>query len=363
MRKSLPHAILLLLGGVLAVALAAQQAPPQAPTAWTFAVSGDSRNCGDVVMPAIAASALQNNVAFYWHLGDLRKIYDFDEDMQHQPERLVKPMSISDYLNSAWPDYIENQIAPFGSTPFFLGIGNHETAPPKKREEFLAQFADWLNQPALQRQRLRDNPKDHVLRTYYHWIDRGVDFVYLDNATLDQFDAAQMRWFDGVVARAAANPDVKSVVVGMHMALPDSIAADHSMNNSPAATETGRRVYQSLLRLQNEAHKNVYVLASHSHFFMDGIYNTEYSRTHGGVLPGWIIGTAGAVRYALPPNAKDARAAETNVYGYLLGKVSPSGEVELQFVKLDESQVPAAITSRYTADFVHWCFAQNTNVK
>ena len=45
---------------------------------WSFAVSGDSRNCGDVVMPAIAADALKHNAAFYWHLGDLRAIYGPD---------------------------------------------------------------------------------------------------------------------------------------------------------------------------------------------------------------------------------------------------------------------------------------------
>ncbi|MFZ0036745.1 MAG: hypothetical protein WAK91_04955, partial [Candidatus Acidiferrales bacterium] len=54
--------------------------------AMRFAVSGDSRDCGDVVMPAIAIKALAQQPAFYWHLGDFRKIYDFDEDMQHEPE-------------------------------------------------------------------------------------------------------------------------------------------------------------------------------------------------------------------------------------------------------------------------------------
>jgi hypothetical protein len=42
--------------------------------AFKFAVSGDSRNCGDVVMPAIAAGARKNSANFYWHLGDMRAI-------------------------------------------------------------------------------------------------------------------------------------------------------------------------------------------------------------------------------------------------------------------------------------------------
>ena len=48
---------------------------------WSFAVSGDSRNCGDIVMPAIAKSAHADNAAFYWHLGDFRALYAPDEDL------------------------------------------------------------------------------------------------------------------------------------------------------------------------------------------------------------------------------------------------------------------------------------------
>jgi len=118
-----------------------------------------------------------------------------------------------------------------------------------------------------------------------------------------------------------ANPAITTIVAGMHKALPESISAGHSMNESATGTESGRRVYASLLRAQNEAHKHVYVLQSHSHYFMDGIFNTDYWKQHGGVLPGWIIGTSGAVRYVLPPNASDARVALTNVYGSLLGTV------------------------------------------
>ena len=72
----------------------------------------------------------------------------------------------------------------------------------KTRQEFLLQFADWLTAPVLQRQRLADNPRDRRLRAHYHWIDGPVDFIYLDNATADQFDSAQMTWLRGVLQRA-----------------------------------------------------------------------------------------------------------------------------------------------------------------
>src|ERR1700674_204741 len=114
---------------------------------WKFAVSGDSRNCGDIVMPAIASGVLSSGAEFYWHLGDFRAIYTFDEDMV-PPAALglpPRPMNVSGYLNSAWPDFIAHQMVPFGELPVFLSIGNHETIPPATRQDYLTQFADWLS--------------------------------------------------------------------------------------------------------------------------------------------------------------------------------------------------------------------------
>src|SRR5215475_4029952 len=62
--------------------VASSEAPPF--KRWYFAVSGDSRDCGDVIMPKIAASvatkAKQMPVKFYWHLGDYRALYRMDCD-------------------------------------------------------------------------------------------------------------------------------------------------------------------------------------------------------------------------------------------------------------------------------------------
>ena len=327
---------------------------------WSFAVSGDSRNCGDVVMPAIAAGAAKAGVSFYWHLGDFRAIYNFDEDIQHEPQYLANPLNIASYEELAWKDFVANQLMPFGTLPVYLGIGNHETIPPKTREEYLIQFADWLETPRLREQRLSDDPRDFQLRTYYQWIQGGVEFINLDNATPEQFDRAQITWFEKTVQAASSNPQVHTLLVGMHEALPESISENHSMNQSPSGIESGRRVYGDLLKTRNESHKRVYVLASHSHYFMDGIFNTDYWRAHGGVLPGWIIGTAGAQRYALPNESASARAAQTDVYGFLLATVKSDGEVEFTFQRLNESDVPAPVADRYTHEFVHWCFAENS---
>jgi len=314
-------------------------------------------------MPAIAAGAVRDNAVFYWHLGDLRKISGPDQDFAQLAKQQGKTPTLQEYQKAAWDDFMDHQIAPFGAMPFFLGIGNHETIPPKTRTEFVAKFEKWLNASEVKDQRLKDDPTDDRVKTYYHWVRGGVDFINLDNASHDQFDTDQLKWFADVLARDQQDASIRTVVVGMHAALPESISSAHSMNEWHEGEVTGQKLYQDLLKLQNDAHKKVYVLASHSHFFMEGIFNTEYWRTHGGVLPGWIVGTAGAERYRLPPKATDAKAAETDVYGYLLATANPHGEapgtVTLDFKRITEDQIPGDVVHRFTPSFVHECFAGN----
>jgi hypothetical protein len=339
-------------------ACADTRAAPAAPQGWRFTVAGDSRNCGDVVMPAIATAAQRDSTTFYWHLGDLRAIYDFDADF-----RQIHPdTNILRYEAGAWDDFIRNQLEPFGDIPVFVGIGNHETIPPKTRTDFTLAFADWLDAAPIRNQRLQDDPHDHAVRTYYHWVQRGIDFIYLDNATPDQFDGAQLAWLKDVLARDKANPSIRALVVGMHEALPDSIARGHSMSDSPVGEQSGRVAYQLLLDAQTA--RPVYVLASHSHFVMEGIFDTPYWRSRGGVLPGWIIGTGGAVRYELPPGSDQAKFARTHVYGYLLASVSAPGlndadPVHFEFHEIVEQDVPPGVVARFSSPFVHTCFAEN----
>jgi Calcineurin-like phosphoesterase len=321
---------------------------------WRFAVSGDSRNCGDVVMPAIARAAASDGAEFYWHLGDFRAMYTFDEDYL----RLHESPTIAEYLANAWQDFTDHQLAPFGKMPVFLAIGNHELIV-RTREQLLVQFADWFNNSEIRAQRQKDNPSDHTLRTYYHWVRDGIDFITTDNGSVDQFDPAQLAWINRVLAADKQDAGIRAVVVGMHKALPDSISYSHSMSESPAGIDGGRQVYQVLLDLRKG--KPVYVLASHSHFFMDGTFNTAYWRGNGGVLHGWIIGTAGAVRYDLPAGSSSAKQAKTHVYGYLAATVtdSTSDPVQFQFHELSEADVPAETKSAFTPEFVHACWSLN----
>jgi hypothetical protein len=361
MRK-ITAVLLFAMGIALNVRVLAAQ---NSPDTWTFAVSGDSRNCGDVIVPAIAADATKQNVAFYWHLGDLRRTSGPDEDFIAEKAHEGKPADLAEYEKDEWDDFIQNQIQPWGNVPYYLGIGNHEVAPPKSRAAFVEKFHAYLDRPDVREQRLKDNAKDEEPHTYYHWMRDGVDFIFLDNATKDEFDAVQMRWIEDVLKRDREDVAIHTIVVGMHEALPESISANHSMNeSSEPAIENGHRVYEMLLKMQNDAHKLVYVLASHSHYFMDGVFNTAYWKEHGGVLPGWIVGTAGAQRYPLPPDAHDAKEAKTNVYGYLLGSVNPAradrpGTIKFSFREIKEDAIPADVAQRFTSATVHECFVGN----
>jgi hypothetical protein len=356
---------------------AASRAPGQASDdkrveSWRFVVSGDSRNCGDVVMPAIAAGAKMDGAAFYWHLGDLRAIYDFDQDMAQAAKVAGKPLTIIAYESDAWEDFKRNQIAPFENVPmpFYLGIGNHETIPPKNRCEFAKTFERFLDKPEF-----KDGPappkNPHPVakfvgaaeeceqtdpKTYYHWSKAGVDFIYLDNASDKEFDDAQLAWLDSVIKKDEDDKGIGTVVVGMHKALPWSVTCDHSMNETKEGTKTGELVYAKLLELQKK--KKVYVLASHSHYFMKDIYNTSHWRNDG-VLPGWIVGTAGAVRYPLPPGA-DLTKSKTYVYGYLLARVYSDGTIDFSFTELKEENIPADVRTRYTESWIdEACFDGN----
>ncbi|MBZ5608598.1 MAG: metallophosphoesterase [Acidobacteriia bacterium] len=342
----------LISGWLLAASLLAQN------PSWKFAVSGDSRNCGGIVMPAIAAGVRTSGADFYWHLGDFRAIYMYDEDLVPPPKLGLpsRPLSILNYESMAWPDFIARQIKPFGSLPVFLALGNHELYPPFSRDAWLIQFADWLEQPVLREQRLKDDPADHKLHGYYHWINHGVDFITLDNASADQFDGAQLRWIHSVIDRDEASQEIRSIVVGMHEALPGSVSRGHSMSESAQGERSGREVYQSLWHAQNSAHKHVYVLASHSHFYMEDIFDTPDWK--GKVLPGWIVGTAGAVRYRLPSETGPSQNAVTDVYGYLLGSVSADGAIAFAFQKLSLDDLRAA-NAKTPEPLVRWCFEEN----
>jgi hypothetical protein len=194
------------------------------------------------------------------------------------------------------------------------------------------------------------------------------------------FDERQMAWLEGLLQNDIPDNDVRTVVIGMHRALPNSLACGHSMNGDPYSSAednlkslaSGRRAYADLWNFHNTSGKHVYVLASHSHFYMENIFNTAYwnNRTEKDkevlngkrgetILEGWLIGTAGAVRYRLPDNLSPTTLATTYAYGYLLGTVNSDGAIGFEFHQITEDDVPPDTKTKYGKDFVDFCFLAN----
>jgi hypothetical protein len=359
----LRYALALLLFPIAALA---QTTPLAADASWHFVVAGDSRNCGDVVMPAIAQAAKNNDAKFYWHLGDWRAIYTFDDDMVQAGVMAKRPLRVQDYLLGALQDAVDNQLKPFDKLgiPVYAGIGNHETIWPITRANFVKAFYNYLDGPAIRAQRLKDDRYDTNVRTYFHVVNNGIDFITMDNASCDMFDEAQMNWLTALLDRDAADASVRTIVLGGHAALPDSRSCGHSMGNYARQRETGRAVYRMLLEMRDKHQKQVYVLASHSHFVMNNVYDSPFWRANGGVLTGWIVGTSGAVRYRLPDGVKEDANNRTDVYGYLLGTVSANGAISFEFKELKAADVPPDVVTKYSKEFVEGvCFAQNRDTR
>ena len=284
--------------------------------------------------------------------------------LAHDKDPKKPILQVQTYLTSAFQDAIDNQLKPFEKKgiPVYAGIGNHETIWPMTRGAFIRVFRSYLDMPAIRAQRVADDPYafDPPPQTYYHVVNDGIDFITLDNGSCDMFDEEQMMWLTALLDRDANNAAIKTVVVGMHAALPDSLSCGHSMSNYPRQRATGRAVYRLLLQMQDKYHKKVYLLASHSHFYMENVYASDFWKANGGVLPGWIVGTSGAVRYRLPETVTSGPTAMTDVYGYLLGTVSPDGSIAFKFREITASDVPADVVTKYTKAFVEdKCFANN----
>lgn len=348
-------------------AFAQSSTPPAATASWNFVVAGDSRNCGDVIMPAIAQGAKNNYAKFYWHLGDWRAIYKYDEDMEQAAKLAKKPLQVQTYLMAAFEDAVDNQLGPFDNAniPVYVGIGNHETIWPMTRRDFIKAFYKYLNAPDIRTQRGDDEPYAYnpPVQTYYHVVHDGIDFITLDNGSCDMFDEPQMMWVTALLDQDARNPAIRTVVVGMHAALPDSRSCGHSMGNYTRQRETGRRVYRLLLDVRDKYKKQVYVLSSHSHFVMDNVYDTAYWRANGGVLPGWIVGTSGAVRYRLPDTATPGPNVREDAYGYLLGTVATDGSITFGFHEVTLADIPEAVVTKYSKPWIKdTCFDNNRDL-
>jgi len=363
LRPRFPFALFLLLSAAGAPRIVTAQAvkQPAARTAggsWSFAVSGDSRNCGDFVMPAIAAKVKAEKDAFYWHLGDFRWTSKPDEDLQSMQPAGAQ-LSLDDYHKQEWDDFLAHQMAAFGSFPVFLGRGNHEVVQPMSRDGYIAKFSAFLSRPEIVAQSKADGGTSLTPQPWYHWSRNGVDFITLDNSSHDEFSDAQLRWLRGVLDRdLAANSGIHTIVAGMHEALPHSSSFNHAMDDWELGVRSGEQVYNWLFDAQ-AAGKHVYIIASHSHYYAPNIYDTPYWQQRAKVVPGWIIGLAGAHRYKLPPEADPA--SETHIYGYLKGSVHPDGSISFTLQRLTEKDLVDAKWPGAPMDAIHECVIHNAD--
>jgi hypothetical protein len=326
---------------------------------WTFAVSGDSRNCGDFVMPAIASGVKAENDAFYWHLGDFRWMSKQDQDLVSMLPA-GKELSLDEYHRTAWDDFFTHQMASFGSFPVFLGRGNHETVPPMTRDGYIEKFATFLDRPEIAAQRKADGADAGPVGPWYHWTHEGVDFITLDNASKDEFSDAQLKWLRGVLDRDLA-PDsgIRAIVAGMHEALPHSTGSEHAMDDWDLGERTGDKVYTWFYDAQ-AAGKHVYLIASHSHYYSPNIYDTAYWKQYSNrVVPGLIIGLAGAHRYALPKTA--GKGAKSHIYGFMQGVVSADGQINFKLRELSEEDLIKSRWPNAPLDAIHECVINNAD--
>jgi hypothetical protein len=330
--------------------------PLAAQNNWTFAVSGDSRNCGDFVMPSIAEKVKAEHDDFYWHLGDFRWMSQPDQDLIALNHGVVP--SKDDYQKIAWDDFLTHQMASFGTFPVFLGRGNHENVKPMTRDGYIQKFSSFLDRPEIAAQRKADGSDAAPIGPWYHWTHNGVDFITLDNASRDEFSDAQLHWLRNVLDRdLAPNSGIRAIVAGMHEALPHSTGSEHAMDDWDLGLHTGELIYTWFYDAQS-AGKHVYLFASHSHYYSPNIFDTPYWKQHSPtVVPGWIIGSAGAHRYLLPKTAKPG--AKAHIYGYMQGTVHTDGSMEFKLNELTEDDLVHAKWPGSPLDAIHECYIHN----
>jgi hypothetical protein len=104
----------------------------------------------------------------------------------------------------------------------------------------------------------------------------------------------------------------------------------------------------------------VYLIASHSHYYSPNIYNTPYWKQRSSqIVPGMIIGSAGAHRYQLPKTA--AKEARTHIYGFVKGSVQADGSIDFALHELSENDLVQSRWPNAPLDAIHECYIHNAD--
>jgi hypothetical protein len=224
---------------------------------------------------------------------------------------------------------------------------------------YVAKFAGFLSRPEIAAQRQAEGNAPGPFEPWYHWTRDGVDFITLDNSSHDEFSEAQLHWLRTVLDRdLAPNSGIRAIVAGMHEALPHSTNSNHAMDDWALGIRTGDQVYNWFFDAQH-AGKHVYLLASHSHYYSPNIFASPYWEQQARVVPGWIVGLAGAHRYALPASA--GKGSRTHIYGYMQGKVDAGGAITFSLRELSQSDLLQSRWPDASTAAIHECFVDNAD--
>ena len=77
------------------------------------------------------------------------------------------------------------------------------------------------------------------------------------------------------------------------------------------------------------------------------------------IVPGWIIGSAGAHRYLLPKTAQ--KGAKEHIYGYVQGVVHPDGSIDFALHELSEDDLVRSKWPNAPLDAIHECYIHNAD--
>jgi hypothetical protein len=228
------------------------------PTAKTFRylIGGDSRDDHTKVVQWAFREAKARAVTAFIFLGDMELTPELDE-------------------------HFEALLSLLDPVPFYPVLGNHEvlrfgkfplgeaTAARNYRNRFLG----------TARTPVKSSIESRIV--YSADLPGGLHFVALDNVSQPGFGVEQMAWLLSDLEKAAQNPAIKYIVVGMHKPLARNGITDHCMAEDGLQAIADSDAAVALF----QKHHVTMIVASHLHEF------DEF--TQGGI-PSYITGGLGA---------------------------------------------------------------------
>ena len=211
-----------------------------------YIVGGDSRDDAAHVLPWAFREAKARGASAFLFLGDME-------------------------LNPSFDAHFRGELGELAKVPFYPVLGNHEVklfgafsfGQVAAENDFRAHF---LGTPETPVKSSLDGKVVYSVNLPGH-----VHFVALDNVSQPGFGKDQLAWLRDDLARAANDPDVRHIFVGMHKPLANNGVTTHSMEeDGPSAVADSDEALDLFRRARVEL-----ILASHVHefarFYQDGI--------------------------------------------------------------------------------------------